>query len=138
MKKSILLFGSLALFTSSLLSSCDSTKSTSNDTVEEMKTDVVTAKNEVTEEVWETYRKETQDKIDANKDRIATLRDAKRDVDSKITKEEYKAKIDDLQDRNQRLREKLADYPMHRTDWDAFKADVNKEVGDIGQSLDNI
>lgn len=138
MKKSIILFGSIALLSTTMLSSCSSDQNTEKETASELKTEIVETKNEVSDEIWTAYKDEIQGRIDANKDRISNLRDAKRDANSKLSKEEYKAKIDELQDRNQRLREKLAEYPMNRTDWEEFKAGVNEEVGSIGRSLDEI
>lgn len=138
MKKSTILFASIALISFSALASCDAPKSSDNEDMREIKTEVVETKNEISDEVWEAYKREIQGKIDANKDKIAALREAKSDTKSNVTKEEYKQQIDDLQDRNQKLREKLADYPLHRTDWEQFKADVNKEAGAIGQALDNL
>jgi len=84
------------------------------------------------------FRKEAEDKLQANNQKIASLREG-----SKKEREDIRAKydkeIDELDQENVKLSSQLHQYKEEGKDqWKKFKHDFNKEMDSLGKSISRL
>lgn len=144
MKKSIQMLGLVAFLLTPMLMSCE-TQAQKDDKVKaaQAELDQLTkdaadkAAKDKQKEEWAVYKRETNEKIQANADRIAELR-VKKSTSGKVMSAVYAAKIDALQTRNSELRAKMDAYEKENSDWEAFKRDVQAELDAIGKAFEEL
>ena len=90
-----------------------------------------------TEVELKTFRLESELKIKNNEVSIAKLR-------LQINKQGssydgvYARRIDSLQLKNQNLRTRMGNYEKTHTDWEKFKRDFNRDLNELGKTLNNL
>ncbi len=83
-------------------------------------------------------RKATDEKIAANNQSIADFK-TRIANEKKEAKADYNAKIAALEQKNSDMKKKMDDYKADgKENWELFKADFNKGMDDIGQSLKDL
>jgi len=88
--------------------------------------------------LWQQFKKESTEKINDNKKRIAAL---KAGISGKAedVKADYQKSISELEEKNDKLRSKLAEYKNDKkNDLEAFKRKMNNDINEVGRSLKNI
>ncbi|CAM3605498.1 hypothetical protein O8E88_002310 [Flavobacterium psychrophilum] len=144
-KKSIFM---LAIFAGTLFTSCKNNAEKEADAVE----DVVEATddlNKATEEVnqdnitkandaeWQTYKAEANKTIAENETRISELQLAMKKP-GKTFDTAYKNSIENLVEKNDALKTKIADYENNQSDWDTFKREFDSDMAGLGQAFKNL
>ena len=83
----------------------------------------------------EKFRKENDEKIAANKKRIAEF-DARIVHEKAEARAEYKKKIAELDQKNTDMKKRMDEYKADGKDqWEQFKAKFNEEMNDLGNAL---
>ncbi len=83
-------------------------------------------------------RKASDEKIAANNQSIADFK-TRIANEKKDAKADYNTKIADLEQKNSDMKKKMDDYKADgKENWELFKADFNKGMDDIGQSLKDL
>jgi len=72
---------------------------------------------------WEAYKKEQEEKIRKNDERIAQLKKQKAGAD-KTVNDAYNKRIDELQKKNSELRVKITDYKYNESKWSSLSASL--------------
>lgn len=120
-----------------VLLSCDS--STKN--VQDAKDNVIEANenldkaNEVHSADVEAYKAIIAEKIEANNQQIIAFKEkiAKED---KITKEDFKKLVDEVEERNNLLLDKLNNYKINgKSNWEVFKIEFNRDMKELGEAF---
>lgn len=150
MKKTILTLGIASMFAgTALMTSCASPaqkEENAKEEVQDAKQDLAEAQQDATKatikaanaEEWQAFKNETNAKIDANQALIGELRKKKRKADNEMTEDAFKAKIDELQERNKQLRQRMDDYEANQSDWATFKSQYNNDMDELGRSLNDM
>lgn len=151
MKKTMLSFTAVAMLLSGTTAwiGCASPaqkEENAKEEVAEAKEDLAEAQQDAAEatakaasaEEWQAFKTETQAKIDANQSLISELRKRKRKADNEMTEDAYKAKIDELQERNKQLRDRMDAYETNQSDWNTFRQQYNSDMDELGRSLDDM
>lgn len=142
MKKIVYLFSTIMLTGSISLLSCNNSTDTT-DSDDKRDTTIIedrdnTANDRVaTAEEWAEFKREAEQKIDANEKRIAELRE-KRKKAGKVMDKVYEERIEALQERNRNLRLKITNYETNKTDWDKFKEEFNHDMEELGKAIGDI
>ncbi|SHG21772.1 hypothetical protein SAMN05444372_103224 [Flavobacterium micromati] len=147
MKKSFLKFASVALLATTFITSCqDSTKkeAEARENVDEAKTDLDEAKTELanarktaTEQEWQSFKESTNATVEQNEKRIIDLKMQMKRT-GKSMDEQYAKKINDLEQKNREIKEKVNTYKNEASDdWETFKKEYNRDMDDLGRSLKN-
>jgi DNA repair ATPase RecN len=140
MKKTILYIALSTISISLFLSSCESkAKKVEEATVnvEEAKNDLKDAKAELNAE-YPTFKSDAEIRIAENETRIAELR-AILNKPGKLPLDPLRKKeIDDLEERNAQLKNRLYGYENERTDWINFKNEFNRDMDEMGEAFKNL
>jgi hypothetical protein len=141
MKKAFYYAAFAMIITGSVFTSCQSkVKKVENakENVQDAKQELKKAQRELSSEYPE-YRTKAESKIDENKLLIAELREKLNKLGKAPLDEMRKKRIDELEKRNNDLRNKLYGYENERSsDWEAFKSEINTDVESIGTALKNL
>ncbi len=142
MKKIVYLFSTIMLTGSVSLLSCNNTADTTDnddkkDTVIIEDKDNTVNERVATAEEWAEFKREAEEKIDANEKRITELRE-KRKKAGKVMDKVYEERIEALQERNRNLRLKITNYETNKTDWDKFKEEFNRDMDELGKAIGDI
>jgi len=151
MKKSILTLtaATMMIAGTALWTSCSSPaekEENAKEEVVEAKQDLAEAQHDAaqataqaaTAEEWQAFKNETNAKIDANQAIIGELRKKKRKADNEMTEEAYKAKIDEIQEHNKQLRDRMDAYESNKTDWATFRTQYNADMDEVNRSLNDM
>lgn len=95
------------------------------------------AQKAATEEELKTFKLESELKIKNNEVSIAKLKLQMNKSGSAIN-EVYARRIDSLQIKNQNLKTRMADYEKTHTDWGKFKNDFNRDLNQLGKTLNSL
>jgi hypothetical protein len=90
-----------------------------------------------TEEELKTFKLESDLKIKTNEVSIAKLK-LQMNKSGSALDEIYARRIDSLQIKNQNLKTRMADYEKTHTDWGKFKSDFNRDLNQLGRSLNSL
>lgn len=86
----------------------------------------------------EKFKKESNEKIATNKEKIAKLKTKSR-KETAEEKEKYNKKINDLEDKNFALKSKIDNYnEPDKSKWASFKAEFGHDLDGLGQAIKNI
>lgn len=85
------------------------------------------------------FKKDINDRIDANEKRIKELRENLREEKKEVRKE-YEEKIENLEQKNTALKKRINEY---REDgigdrWESFKQEFNHDMDELGNAIDNL
>lgn len=145
MKKTILTVAVATIVIGSLVTSCKPNTQKEQEAQEnldsaevaltEAKNDLDEAKRAATAEEWETFKNETNAKIEENNAKIAELK-LKAKKTGKEIDEAYQRNIDTFEQKNKNLKIKIDSYKNDvNSDWNSFKREFNHDVDELGQSL---
>ncbi len=143
MKRIAYLFSTIMLTGSVSLLSCNNNTDGTTDNDDKKDTVVIEDKDNTvnervaTAEEWAEFKREAEQKIDANEKRIAELRE-KRKKAGKVMDKVYEERIEALQERNRNLRLKITNYETNKTDWDKFKEEFNRDMDELGKAIGDI
>ena len=86
----------------------------------------------------EKHRMMYSEKIAANDKSIAEF-NARIEKEKKDVRAEYKAKIEELEQKNSDLKKKMDDYKVEGKDqWEIFKTEFSRDMDELGTALSNI
>jgi len=130
-----------AFFTSILILTACNTPSEkvekAQEEVNEANKDLNQAQEEYVTDI-ENYRKIEDEKIDANNKSIAEFK-ARIENDKTEASDKYEKRIAELEQKNSDMKKKMDDYKADgKEKWELFKADFNKGMEDIGQSIKDL
>jgi len=95
------------------------------------------AQKVATEEELKTFRLESELKIKSNEVSIAKLK-LKMNQPGSSLDEVYARRIDSLQLKNQNLKTRMGNYEKIHTDWGKFKSDFNRDLNQLGKTLNSL
>ena len=95
------------------------------------------AQNVATEEELKTFKLESELKIKNNEVSIAKLK-LKMNKSGSALDEVYARRIDSLQLKNQNLKTRMGNYEKTHTDWGKFKSDFNRDLNQLGKTLNSL
>lgn len=83
------------------------------------------------------YRLLSAEKIAANDKSIADF-NARIDKEKKTVSADYRAKINELEQKNSDMKKKMDDYQDNgKEKWDIFKAEFGRDMDALGESISN-
>ncbi|HEX2548413.1 MAG TPA: peptidase M23 [Gammaproteobacteria bacterium] len=137
----MLALATAAFMSSVLFTSCQQSNSQklerSQEKVSDAQQDLNKANNDYMMDV-ENYKRDLRARIDENDRKIDQLQTEKK-YQKGETKEAYKARIDNLKDRNRELRKRLDDYqPDNKESWEQFKREFNHDMDEFANSFKDI
>lgn len=140
MKKTLLALAATTFITVAIATSCSSPA----EKVQSAETKVNEANanlNEANEEYLadiESYRKETDAKIEANEKSIVEFR-AHIANEKKEAKEAYNKKIEKLEQKNSDMKKAMADYKAEgKANWISFKEEFNHDMEEFGAAFKDL
>lgn len=139
MKKVLFSTAFTAVLAAFAFTSCESKQekvADAQEEVQEAKEELQEAKAELNAE-YPAYRTEVEARINANEERIATLRKNIGNGGKPLDGERAK-RIDELEQKNAQLRSRLYGYEQERSDWESFKREVNRDMDELGAALENL
>lgn len=144
MKTRITSLAAALLLSGFCLTSCESKQEDARDDLKDAQENVVDAQNDLNranaeyEAEIENYRATMYERIDANDRTIEELRAEMRGQKREV-KKEYREAIDELQERNRKMKARMGEYKADGKDkWEAFKAEFNHDMEELGNSIRNI
>lgn len=145
MKNSIFM---LALIAGTLFTGCKNNEEKKEDAVEdviEASDDLNKVNNDINKDAmtkandaeWQTYKMAANKTIMENETRIAELQTAMKKP-GKNFDDSYKSSIEDLEEKNTSLKNRINDYENNQTDWDTFKREFDSDMEGLGKAFKNI
>jgi len=95
------------------------------------------AQKVASEEELKTFKLESELKIKNNEVSIAKLK-LKMNKPGSALDEVYARRIDSLQLKNQNLKSRIGSYEKTHTDWGKFKSDFNRDLNQLGKTLNSL
>jgi len=95
------------------------------------------AQKVASEEELKTFKLESDLKIKSNEVSIAKLK-LKMNKPGSALDEVYARRIDSLQLKNQNLKTRMGNYEKTHTDWGKFKSDFNRDLNQLGKTLNSL
>ena len=87
---------------------------------------------------WETFKKESEQQIDANKKRIHTFKEKMEKAGSKA-KAQYKKDVEALEQKNDELKKKLEEYKDEgQGRWEEFKSNFKRDMDGVGKTMKDL
>jgi DNA anti-recombination protein RmuC len=140
MKYSIFLLAVFSIYTSSMLTSCDSPAKKVDNAQENLtvaKEELAKAKQDYLLDI-ENYKRQNAEMIAANNKSIAEF-NAKTEREKKEVKADYKIKIAELEKKNSDMQKKLDSYKTDNQDqWENFKAEFSRDMDKLGLALKDL
>ena len=128
------------LFTGIIFTSCCTPAdkvNASKANVEKAELDLELAKQDYNEE-YNQFKLESEGKITANEKLIADLKAYSKNK-KKETKDEYDRIVNDLEAKNQAMKDKMNGYKEDGNNkWESFKNEFNHDMSEIGKSLNDL
>ncbi len=86
----------------------------------------------------DSFKAEMATKVEGNEASMKELR-AQAKADKEAVRKEMNMKLDKLEEQNNKLKQKLADY-KHTGDqeWNEFKAELNRDMDELGTAFSNL
>jgi hypothetical protein len=134
MKKTIFMLATAtALIAGTMTTACQS-QVEKNDAAQKSMQEPQGAQKGVTAEEWQTFKSQSETKIQENETRIAELK-AKLQKSGEAMDEQLDNKIDVLEQKNKDLKAKIENFELTKGDWESFKSEFNHDIDALGQSL---
>jgi len=87
---------------------------------------------------FQKFKKEAQERIQKNKEAIAEFK-AKMLKEKKEAKAQYKERINELEQKNNKLKDRIADYKEDgKEKWESFKNEFNHDMDEVGKALKDL
>lgn len=141
MKKTLFYAALIALVSGSIFTSCQSKEKkveNATENVQDAKQELKQAQSELSAE-YPAFRTSEDAKIDENKQHLAELREKLNSPGNVSLNEMRKKRIEELEQRNNDLRNKLYSYENERsTDWAAFKSEINTDMESIAAAIKDL
>jgi capsule polysaccharide export protein KpsE/RkpR len=147
LKKSILVLGTTFLLTVLMLSACMSSEDkvkNAEDNVQDAKENLANAQTELyyvrlyTITTYEQFKIEAEKVIAVQQNNIDDLRD-KMANSKKEMNDGYDKKLDELETKNNELKQKLEDYKQNGQDnWTGFKNEFNHDMNELGKAFKDL
>ena len=145
MKKVILTLGAIAFMAVTIATSYgqepDKKSEKARENLKEAKSDVVDAKMDLKEAQkdsvsdYQNFKKESDAKIKNNEKSIADLK-VKSSKISQKNQAAYQKKVGELEQKNTKLKNELADYKEGTPDkWSSFKTEFNHDINELGKAI---
>jgi hypothetical protein len=135
--KSLSVFAALS---TAVVTSCNSPEQkveNAQDNVTQANKDLDTANKEYLADI-ESYRKQTAERIAANQ-KSSDEFNAQIESDKKDAREEYKKKIDVLEQKNTDMKKTMDDYKADgKEKWETFKKEFSQSMDNLGQAFKNL
>ena len=137
MKKKMLILACTGILGSFLFSACNNQEKkmeNASENVVEAQQDLSDAEREYAEE-WEKFKAEYDARIQLNENDIATYREMEKN--DPVYKSKYRSKIDELENRNIAMRERMRAYEAERRkdNWREFKEEFKHDMDELGAAL---
>ena len=140
MKNKILTLAASVFVVTVILTSCNTPEQkvqNAENNVTQASNNLDTANQEYVTE-FQNYKQKTEDQITLNDKRISELKTKTKKLKGDA-KDDYDKKIAELEQENNDLNKKLSDYkPEGKEKWEIFKADFNKSMDQLDQSINNL
>ncbi|MGM0621697.1 MAG: hypothetical protein ACQETJ_11675 [Bacteroidota bacterium] len=146
MKKIVFTLAATAFIAGIFLTSCNSSSQkieNAEDNVQDAKEAVVDAKSDLNQAYqdsiteFQQFKTDFQNQISANEKTIAGLKLSIADA-SQEDKVLYEKKLAELEEKNNDLRIKLAEYKEGETDqWQSFKMEIKRDMDELGKEFSN-
>ncbi len=136
MKKGLLSLAAMAMVAGTTFTACQNKEQRVEDAkenVEDAKQELKDAQRDLNAE-YPTFRTDAEQRIKANEDRIAELRQ-KINTGGKPLDNMREQRIKDLEQKNADLRARLYGYEKERSDWEQFKREFNHDMDELGNSI---
>ena len=141
-------FAAIALIATAIFTGCSSNsekEAEAREEVQEAKEELQEVKQEANEdaakaanaEEWQAFKADAELKIQENNARIAELRE-KMKKSGKTMDAMYEKRIENLQQKNNELKMKLDNYEKNQSDWEAFKAEFNHDMDELGKAFKDL
>ncbi|MBL0048239.1 MAG: peptidase M23 [Bacteroidetes bacterium] len=140
MKISILTISVASIMSVMLVSSCSSPEKkveNAQENVNDANADLAKANDEYLADI-ETYKKVTADQIAQNEKELAAFRLKVRDEKAQA-RADYDKKIADLEEKNNSLKQRMADYKETGKDnWNSFKSEFSHDMDEFGKAFKDL
>ena len=138
MKNNILITTAFLIVSSAISTGCNNaTPKSETQVIEEEKEALDKANAEYQADV-EKYRKESNERIEANNKKIAEFK-ARIDLQKQEAKDDYIRKITRLEQKNADIKKKMDDYKDDgKEKWQTFKAEFSRDMDELGQAFKDL
>jgi hypothetical protein len=141
MKNSISVFAVIVLMAGTLLTGCEKTSKQkvegAKENLGEAKQDLKDAQAEYLAD-WQTFKTESEIKIEANEKRIVAFKEKMEKAGSKA-KAEYSKEVAVLEQKNLELKKRLEEYKDEgQSKWEEFKTNFKKDMDGIGKTIEDL
>ena len=141
MKHSMFFLAAMGIVAAILLTGCEKTSeqkvNNANENVGTAKQDLKDAQTEAAAE-WQTFKNESEQQIAANEKRIDAFKE-KMDKAGPKMKAKYDKDVENLEQRNRDLKQKLEDYKDEGpSKWQEFKTNFKRDMDAIGKTMTDI
>lgn len=148
MKKTLITFVAIVLVTGTIFTSCQSSaqkEKVAEENLQGAKQDLEAAQNNADEDAaktakaedWRIFKLDSEAKIEANKIRIAGLRE-KMKTSGKAPDAIYQTKIDMIEQQNKNMTARIEAYTKTQSDWEEFKREFNHDMDQLGEALKDL
>lgn len=149
MKKAIFIFVAATMFIAgTIFTGCQSSDQKVEDAqakVQDAKQELNAAKNDASAEAqkaanaeaWKTFRSEAEVKIRANELYIAELKEKMKKSGKKLDAL-YAKSIDELEQKNIDLKNRIEAYDKSQSDWESFKREFSHDMEELGKAMKDL
>jgi TolA-binding protein len=138
MKKSIFTLAAMSLLmTGAIFTSCNSATQKEDNTTTEQQDAIAEEQVVATAEEWQEFKTDAEAKIKRNEIRIEELT-VQMNKPGQVFDDLYKNRIQELQQQNKDLQNRIDAYDKSHTDWEKFKREFNHDMDELGDALKNI
>lgn len=138
MKKSIFTLAAMSLLmTGALFTSCNSAAQKEENTTTESQDANAEEQVVATAEEWQAFKTDAEAKIKNNEIRIEELT-VQMNKPGQVFDDLYKNRIEELEQQNRELQNRIDAYDKSHTDWEKFKREFNHDMDELGEALKNI
>ena len=138
MKKSIFTLAAMSLLmTGAIFTSCNSAAQKEDNTTTESQDANAEEQVVATAEEWQAFKTDAEAKIKNNEIRIEELT-VQMNKPGQVFDDLYKNRIEELEQQNRELQNRIDAYDKSHTDWEKFKREFNHDMDELGEALKNI
>lgn len=88
-------------------------------------------------EEYQTFMKESAEKIQSNESKIKELKENKKE-EAIAADQEFDSKIKNLQDKNEEMKSRMNNYQPQKSTWTKFKEEFNHDISELGNAFKDI
>ncbi len=141
MNKGVFVFAIIGSMAGTLLTGCEKTSErkveNAKETIRDAKQELKDAQTKYLAE-WQTFKRESEQTIEANEKRIDAFKDTMDKAGPKI-KAKYSKEVAILEQNNRDLKKKLHDYKDEgQSKWEEFKTNFKHDMDGIGKTMTDL